>query len=146
MAPRDKESGQFIIDLVNLASLTIPNHTLKAGWNYDLPESTMISVRYESFTKKDPLIVIEDPKKGLAAMNEWTMDSRHKEITYLNTSADPSNQAAVFARVIVSRRVCELIQKQRGQLWISGGTATANWPASNGNILDGSFQVTYDQH
>ena len=131
-------------NIINCASLTLPGHTIAAGWNVSLPEMAIISVRYESMTKKDPLTVIEDPRKGLAAMNDWDLDPKLKELGYLNSSTDPSAPEVTFARASASKKVCELIQRQKGQLWISGGTATAYWPATNGKLLDESLQVKFD--
>ena len=109
-----------------------------------MPEVAIISVRYESLTNRDPLTIIEDARKGLAAMNDWELDPGKREIKYLNSSHDPSDQTVHFARVSVSKRICELIQAQKGQLWISGGTATAQWPSSNGKLLDSSVKVAYN--
>ena len=117
-------------------------------YNEDVAEELfidlIISVRYESLTNRDPLTIIEDARKGLAAMNDWELDPGKREIKYLNSSHDPSDQTVHFARVSVSKRICELIQAQKGQLWISGGTATAQWPSSNGKLLDSSVKVAYN--
>ena len=147
ITPRDKPSGQFLIDVINTGNLSINGHKLRAGWNRDLQEVALISIRHESMSKRDPLVLIEDPRKGLATMNDWPMPNQEKEISFLNSSVDPAKdkQANVyFMRVIVSKRICRLIQAQRGQLWVSGGTATAFWPVSNGVILDEANPVVFE--
>ena len=37
ICPRDFQSGNFIIDLVNARTLTIEGHIIKAGWNLSKP-------------------------------------------------------------------------------------------------------------
>ena len=140
--PTDAASGKCLINLVNQKILVIQGHTVMAGWNVNLPEVCTISVRWESISSRDPFILIEDPKKGIARMNRWKLEG--KEISFLNWSPDPKNDKVVFARVLVSKNVCNLIQQQRGQLLMSGGNATAQWPANNGKLLDTDNHVTFD--
>ena len=87
-------------------------------------------------------MLIEDPRKGIARLNRWQLEG--KEITFSSSNADPNHAGVIFARVIVSRKVVELIQKQKGHLLISGGNATAFWPSNNGRILDQDNQVTFE--
>ena len=140
--PCDNASGEFIIGLVNGGKLVVNGHNLKAGWNLDLPEIAIISIRYELASKRDPAMLIEDPRKGIARLNRWQLEG--KEITFSSSNADPNHAGVIFARVIVSRKVVELIQKQKGHLLISGGNATAFWPSNNGRILDQDNQVTFE--
>ena len=142
VVPTDVTSGRCLIGLVNHKKLVIQGHTLHAGWNVDLPEVATISVRWEAISKRDPFTIIEDPKKGIARMNRWRLTG--KEISFLNASQDPQNAKATFARVLVSKHVCGLIQQQQGHLLICGGSATAQWPANNGKLLDSDNQVIFD--
>ena len=87
-------------------------------------------------------MLIEDPKKGIARLNRWKLEG--KEISFFSSNVDPANAGVTFARVIVSKRVCQLIQKQGGALLISGGSATAYWPHNNGSILDQDNRVVFE--
>ena len=142
VVPTDQATGDWVIGLVNNKEIVIQNHTLKAGWNLSLPEVAMVSVRYKSVSKRDPVKLIEDPRNGIARMNRWKIEG--KELAYFNHSPDPKNTEATFVRVLISRNVCQLIQNQRGSILISGGTATVQWPASNGKLLDSSNEPQFE--
>ena len=69
--------------------------------------------------------MIEDPKKGLARLNKWKLEGR--EIAYRSVSPDPKNPHVFFASVRISKRICGLMQGQRGKVWIHGGQASVQW-------------------
>ena len=97
-------------------------------WNLDLPLSALITLRWETMSDRSPQTLVECPRKGIARMNGWTLDpDGPKEISFYNCSQDEKNPHIWFTKVIVSRRITQLIQAQQGQLWISGGQATARW-------------------
>ena len=102
----------------------------------------MVSIRYKSISKRDPVKLVEDPRNGIARMNRWTLEG--KEVAYYNHSPDPKNHEATFVRALISRNVCQLIQKQRGSILISGGIATVQWPANNGKILDETNEPQFE--
>ena len=122
--PQDAATGGHIINMVN-NQIRLSGHRIVAGWNVDLPLMATISIRSESISDRSPAVVIEDPKKGIARLNRWKLEGR--EIQYQSSSPDPKNPHIVFANVIVSKRICGLIQGQAGRLWIHGGQATAQW-------------------
>ena len=125
IVPADASAGDQVIDLIN-NKIKLPGHKLRAAWNHDLPKTAVISLRYKSVAeRRDHRQLIEDPKKGLARMNGWKVEG--KEITFIHAKADPNNANIQFVTVQVSERICKEIQKQQGKLWISGGTATAQW-------------------
>ena len=128
LVPADKASGQFYVDSVNEGELKVKGHSLRAGWNLDLPESALITLRWETMSDREPKALVECPKKGLARMNGWDVDPNGpKEISFFNASRDQNNANVWFTKVIASRRICQLIQAQQGHIWISGGQATARW-------------------
>ena len=137
--PADDNTGQLVVDLVNNKELKIPGHELMAGWNLDLPEVAMVSIYFELISERDPLDIIEDEWNGIARMNGWDVE-RH-EISLFNHNPHNKKKKATFCRVIVSRRVVDLIKGQKGQIWISGGTATVEW---NGKPLDGTNEVHFN--
>ena len=139
VVPADDNSGQFVIDLVNGKEISLPGHKLSAGWNLDLPEVAMVSIFFELISGRDSLSIIEDEWNGIARMNGWDVD-RH-EISLFNSNPHNKNKRATFCRVVVSRRVVELIQGQKGNIWISGGTATVQW---NGKTLDETNIVQFN--
>ena len=99
----------------------------------------MISLRYSSVAaKRDHKLLIEDPKKGLARMNGWKLEGR--EVVFCHDKPDPNNSTVHFVTIQVSERICGLIQQQQGKLWISGGTATAQW---NNKDLNPSTKVIF---
>ena len=121
--PEDSIAGGHLIEIINRIRIT--GHQISVGWNVDLPLVATISVRYESVTGRDPKMLIEDPKKGLARLNRWKLEGR--EIAFRSVTQDPKNPHISFAMVMVSKRICGLIQQQGGRLWIQGGQATAQW-------------------
>ena len=124
--PADVSAGDQVIDLIN-TKIKLPGHKIRAAWNHDLPKTAIISLRYKSVAeKRDHRKLIEDPKKGIARMNGWKKTGE-KEITFCHAKADPKDANIQFVTIQVSERICKLIQAQQGQLWISGGTATAQW-------------------
>ena len=125
LVPSSVEVGRQLIEIVN-DRLKLTGHRIRANWNVALPLTATISIRYESFSGTDPRTLIEDAKKGIAKLNRWTKLTE-REIMFQSASSDPQKQHVKFATVIVSKRICGLIQKQRGRLWISGGQATAQW-------------------
>ena len=137
--PADHNSGQLVVDLVNNKELKIPGHELMAGWNLDLPEVAMVSIYFELISERDPLAIIEDEWNGIARMNGWEVDKH--EISLFNSNPHKKKKKATFCRVIVSRRVVDLIKGQKGQIWISGGTATVEW---NGKPLDANNEVHFN--
>ena len=144
LVPADKTSGQFFIDIINEGELKIRGRTLRAGWNLDLPEMALITLRYETYSDRHPQVLVECPKKGLARMNGWAIDPNGpKEISYYDSNADEANKAVKFTKVVASRRICQLIQQQQGHVWISGGQATARWrnkPLTPDNEVHYDFQ------
>ena len=138
--PSDMTTGKFVIDLVNNKELVLKGHQLKAGWNVDLPEVAMISIYHELVSKRDPQVLIEDERNGIARQNGWSQVEKH-EITYFHSNPHHTNKAGVFIRAVVSKRVVELIKAQKGQIWIAGGTATVQW---NGKSLDQNNEVHYN--
>ena len=122
--PQGVVVGDHIIKMIN-QKVRMSNHRIRAGWNVDMPQVTTVTVRYESVTNRDPRTVIEDPKKGLARLNKWKLEGR--EISFRSASGDPRNPHVFFASVTVSKRICELIQGQRGKVWIHGGQASVQW-------------------
>ena len=122
--PASEETGNNVINMIN-TSVRLTGHKIIAGWNTDLPMAATVSVRFESVTKRDPKMVIEDPKKGIARLNKWKLSGR--EIAFQGVTSDPANPDIVFAQVSMSKRICELIQQQRGLVWIHGGQATVQW-------------------
>ena len=137
--PADDNSGQFVVDLVNNKNLVIPGHELLAGWNMDLPEVAVVSILFELISGREPLAIIEDEWNGIARMNGWDVDKH--EISLLNSNPHKKNKKATFCRVVVSRKVVDLIKGQKGKIWISGGTATVEW---NGKPLDASNEVHFN--
>ena len=119
--PQGMTVGNHIIKMVN-AKVRMASHHIKAGRNIDLPLMATVSVRYESVTDKDPRVMIEDPKKGLARLNKWKLEGR--EIAYRRVSPDPKNPHVFFASVRISKWICSLIQGQQGKVWIHGGQAS----------------------
>ena len=93
--------GNHIIKMVN-AKVRMASHHIKAGRNIDLPLMATVSVRYELVTEKDPRVIIEDPKKGLARLNKWKLEGR--EIAYRSVSPDPKNPQVFFTSVTISKR------------------------------------------
>ena len=87
-------------------------------------------------------MLIEDPKKGIARLNRWKLEG--KEISFSSANQDPNHPTVTFSRVLVSKKVCGLIQSQGGSLLISGGSATAHWPSNNGRLLDKDNEVTFE--
>ena len=145
VVPADRASGNFFVDSVNDHDLKIKGHSLRAGWNLDLPEAALISLRWESMSdQRSPQVLVECPKKGIARMNGWDIDPNGpKEISFYNSSRDKENANVWFTKVIASRRICQLIQGQQGRLWISGGQATARWrnkPLTPENEVQYDFQ------
>ena len=138
--PADHNSGQYVIDLVNGDELTLKGHKLHAGWNLDLPEVALVSIKYNLASDRSPLVLIEDEFNGIARQNGWRGDKT--EISYINSNADKAKPGVTFARVLVSRRVVGLIQQQGGKIWVSGGTATVYWNGSNLD-LDNQVQFNY---
>ena len=122
--PQGMTVGNHIIEMVN-AKVRMASHHIKAGRNIDLPLMATVSVRYELVTEKDPRVIIEDPKKGLARLNKWKLEGR--EIAYRSVSPDPKNPHVFFASVRISKWICGLIQGQRGKVWIHGGQASVQW-------------------
>ena len=125
--------------MVNNKELTLPGHTLRAGWNLDLPQVANVSIYYELMSDRDPLAIIEDEHNGIARQNGWEVEEH--EIKFLNSNPHTTNPRGTFTRAIVSKRVVELIQGQKGRIWISGGTATVQW---NGKDLDANNEVKFD--
>ena len=145
VVPADRASGNFFVDSVNDHDLKIKGHSLRAGWNLDLPEAALISLRWESMSdQRSPQVLVECPKKGIARMNGWDIDPNGpKEISFYNSSRDKENANVWFTKVIASRRICQLIQGQQGRLWISGGQAPARWrnkPLTPENEVQYDFQ------
>ena len=122
--PEDAAAGGHLIEIIN-RKIRLAGRKIQAGWNVDLPLVATISIRYESVTSRDPKMLIEDPKKGLARLNRWKLEGR--EIAFRSVTQDPKNPHIAFAQVVVSKRICGLIQQQGGRLWIQGGQATAQW-------------------
>ena len=137
--PADHNSGQFVIDLVNGAELTLDSHKLHAGWNLDLPEVALVSIKYNLASKRAPITLIEDERLGIARQNGWEVEGT--EISYINSNPHKTNPNVTFVRAVVSRRVVGLIQQQSGKIWISGGTASVYW---NGSSLDLGNQVQFN--
>ena len=140
--PTDMTTGQFIIDLVNNKELALKGHQLKAGWNVDLPEVAMISVYYELASKRDPKVLIEDERNGIARQNGWSQVEKH-EIAFWNSNPHKTNKDGIYTRVVVSKRVVGLIQAQKGQIWIAGGTANVQWNGkdlTHDNVVHYNFQ------
>ena len=138
--PSDMTTGQFVIDLVNNKELVLKDHQLRAGWNIDLPEVAMVSIYYELVTKRDPKVLIEDERNGIARQNGWGGVEKH-EIAYFNSNPHATNKDGVYTRAVVSKKVVELIQAQKGQIWIAGGTASVQW---NGKDLTKDTEVQYN--
>ena len=138
--PSDTSTGQFIIDLVNKKELKLANHTLRAGWNLDLPEVAMVSIYYEMVSKRDPKVLIEDERAGIARQNGWAQVEKH-EIKYFNSNPHNTNKNGIYVRAIVSKRVVTLIKAQKGQIWICGSTATVQW---NGKPLTDDNEVQFN--
>ena len=124
--PADDEAGDNIIALIN-KSVRLPGHPkIRASWNHQLFRTATVSLRYKSVAaKRDHRLLIEDPKKGIARLNGWKLEGR--EIVFCHGKPDPKDSAVHFVTIQVSERICGLIQEQQGKLWISGGTATAEW-------------------
>ena len=137
--PADFNTGQYVVDLVNNKELQIPEHTLRAGWNLDLPEVAMVSIYYELMAPQKPHDIIEDERTGIARQNGW--DVSPTEISLFNTNPHKSKKHGTYARVVVSKKVVDLIKGQKGQVWISGGTATVYW---NGKLLDSTNEVHFN--
>ena len=93
-----------------------------------MPQVALITLRFESVSDRSPRLLIECPRKGIARMNGWKMNSDGpKEISFHTHQVDDKNSSVHFVKVVASKRICQLIQAQEGQLWISGGQATARW-------------------
>ena len=122
--PEDATAGGHLIEIIN-RKIRLAGRKIQAGWNVDLPPVATISIRYESVTGREPRTLMEDPKKGLARLNRWKLEGR--EIAFRSATQDPKNPHISFAQVVVSKRICQLIQQQQGRLWIHGGQATAEW-------------------
>ena len=137
--PADFNTGQFVVDLVNNKEIQIPGLKLRAGWNLDLPEVALVSVYYELMTPQNPHDIIEDERTGIARQNGW--DVAPTEISLFNTNPHNTKKHSTYARVVVSKRVVDLIKDQSGQIWISGGTATVQW---NGKSLDHANEVQFN--
>ena len=139
MASITTGDGDNVIALINQKIQLNGHPKIKASWSHNLPRVANISLRYKSVAaKRDHRQLVEDPKKGLARMNGWKLEG--KEITFCHAKEDPKDKTIHFVTVQVSERVCELIQKQMGKLWISGGTATAQW---NNKDLTPDVDVTF---
>jgi len=124
VVPRDEFSGSRIINIVNNL-LKLPGHKLTAAWNSVLPKTAEIVLRYRSAAGRSAEVIVNDPKKGIAGMNDWQLTG--KEIDLVSHWPDGKDSSVTFARVRVSARICGLIQAQRGTVWIAGGTASATW-------------------
>ena len=100
----------------------------------------VISIRYELMSTCSPADLVEDSHNGIVRLNGWKGVEKH-EVSFLNSNPCKKYKNVTFARAVVSRRVCELIRGQKGEIWISGGTATVQW---NGKDLDESLEVQYN--
>ena len=125
VVPADTAGGDRLVQLINKSMKLPGHHKIQANWNHELPHMAQITLRYKSLSTRDPRVLIEDPKKGIALLNNWELKGR--EIIFVNFDQDPKTKGIVFVRVLVSKRIAELIKAQRGQVWISGGIATAQW-------------------
>ena len=102
----------------------------------------MISVYYELASKRDPKVLIEDERNGIARQNGWSQVEKH-EIAFWNSNPHKTNKDGIYTRVVVSKRVVELIQAQKGQIWIAGGTANVQWNGkdlTHDNVVHYNFQ------
>ena len=139
VTPADENTGQLVVDLVNKHEIKIPGHKLVSGWNLNLPEVAVISIRYDLVSKRPAIVLIEDEHNGIARQNGWAVGPN--EISYLNENPCDTHPTVTFVRAIVSRKVVDLIKATRGQIWISGGQATVMW---NNKPLDASNNVKYN--
>ena len=99
----------------------------------------LVSIRYELRSQPSVQALIEDPRNGIAFQNGWWIEPH--EISYLNHNPCKKYKNSTIVRVIVSRRVCNLIKEQRGLIWVSGGTATVYW---NGKPVDSTNNVKFN--
>ena len=111
--PSTELSGRHVINITNV-HLRLPGHEkIRASWNHQLPKTCVVSFRYElGNAKRDPRMLIEDPRSGVARMNRWKLEE--KGLTFVDVSPDPNHRWVQFARVAVTDVVCDLIKKQRG--------------------------------
>ena len=100
----------------------------------------MVSIYYEMVSKRDPKVLIEDERVGIARQNGWAQIEKH-EIKYFNSNPNKANKNGIFVRAVVSKRVVCLIKAQKGQIWICGGIATVQW---NGKPLDETNEVQFN--
>ena len=109
VVPRDEFSGSRIINIVNNL-LKLPGHKLTAAWNSVLPKTAEIVLRYRSAAGRSAEVIVNDPKKGIAGMNDWQLTG--KEIDLVSHWPDGKDSSVTFALVRVSARICGLIQAQ----------------------------------